>query len=235
VPIFDSVHAAVEATGANCSLIFVPATGAVDAMLEAADAGVPLIVCIAEGIPVQDMMQVRRYLDQKGTRLIGPNCPGVLTPGQSNVGIIPGHVAVPGDIGIVSRSGTLTYEVLYALKQRGEGSSTCVGIGGDPVNGSSFIDMLGLFEDDAGTERVVLIGEIGGSDEERAADFINTRMTKPVVAFIAGQTAPPGKRMGHAGAIIEGGTGLAADKVAALEAAGVRVARHPEEIPELLQ
>jgi succinyl-CoA synthetase alpha subunit len=234
VPIFDSVHAAVEATGANCSLIFVPATGAPDAMLEAVDAGVPLVVCIAEGIPVQDMMQVKRYMDQKGTRLIGPNCPGVLTPGQSNVGIIPGHVAAAGDIGIVSRSGTLTYEVLYALKQRGRGSSTCVGIGGDPVNGSSFIDILALFEDDAGTERVVLIGEIGGSDEERAAEFINTRMTKPVVAFIAGQTAPPGKRMGHAGAIIEGGSGLAADKIAALEAVGVRVAKHPEEIPELL-
>jgi succinyl-CoA synthetase alpha subunit len=234
VPIFDSVHAAVEATGANCSLIFVPATGAPDAMLEAVDAGVPLVVCIAEGIPVQDMMQVKRYMDQKGTRLIGPNCPGVLTPGQSNVGIIPGHVAAAGDIGIVSRSGTLTYEVLYALKQRGRGSSTCVGIGGDPVNGSSFIDILALFEDDAGTERVVLIGEIGGSDEERAAEFINARMTKPVVAFIAGQTAPPGKRMGHAGAIIEGGSGLAADKIAALEAVGVRVAKHPEEIPELL-
>jgi succinyl-CoA synthetase alpha subunit len=234
VPIFDSVHAAVEATGANCSLIFVPATGAPDAMLEAVDAGVPLIVCIAEGIPVQDMMQVKRYMDQKGARLIGPNCPGVLTPGESNVGIIPGHVAAPGDIGIVSRSGTLTYEVLYALKQRGQGSSTCVGIGGDPVNGSSFIDVLALFEDDPSTERVVLIGEIGGSDEERAADFINTRMTKPVVAFVAGQTAPPGKRMGHAGAIIEGGSGLAADKIAALEAVGVRVAKHPEEIPELL-
>jgi succinyl-CoA synthetase alpha subunit len=234
VPIFDTVHAAVEATGANCSLIFVPATGAADTMLEASDAGIPLIVCIAEGIPVQDMMQVRRYVDQKGTRLVGPNCPGILTPGEANVGIIPGHVANPGDIGIVSRSGTLTYEVLYALQQRGRGASTCVGIGGDPVNGTSFIDVLSLFEDDAGTEQVVLIGEIGGSDEERAAEFISGHMTKPVVAFIAGQTAPSGKRMGHAGAIIEGGSGLASDKVAALEAAGVRVARHPEEIPDLL-
>jgi len=234
VPIFDTVHAAVEATGANCTLIFVPATAAADAMLEASDAGIPLIVCIAEGIPVQDMMQVGRYLGQKGTRLIGPNCPGVLTPGEANVGIIPGHIAIPGDIGIVSRSGTLTYEVLYALKQQGKGTSTCVGIGGDPVNGTSFMDVLGLFEDDAGTEKIVLIGEIGGSDEERAAEFISNRMTKPVVAFIAGQTAPPGKRMGHAGAIIEGGSGLASDKIAALEAAGVSVARHPEEIAALL-
>jgi succinyl-CoA synthetase alpha subunit len=234
VPIFDTVHAAVEATGANCSLIFVPATGAADTMLEASDAGIPLVVCIAEGIPVQDMMQVRRYVDQKGTRLVGPNCPGILTPGEANVGIIPGHVANPGDIGIVSRSGTLTYEVLYALQQRGRGASTCVGIGGDPVNGTSFIDVLSLFEDDAGTEQVVLIGEIGGSDEERAAEFISSHMTKPVVAFIAGQTAPSGKRMGHAGAIIEGGSGLASDKISALEAAGVRVARHPEEIPDLL-
>jgi succinyl-CoA synthetase alpha subunit len=234
VPIFDTVNAAVEATGANCSLIFVPATSAADTMLEASDAGIPLIVCIAEGIPVQDMMQVRRYVDQKGTRLVGPNCPGILTPGEANVGIIPGHVANPGDVGIVSRSGTLTYEVLFALQQRGRGASTCVGIGGDPVNGTSFIDVLSLFEDDAGTEQVVLIGEIGGSDEERAAEFISSHMTKPVVAFIAGQTAPPGKRMGHAGAIIEGGSGLASDKIEALEAAGVRVARHPEEIPDLL-
>lgn len=234
VPIFDTVHAAVEATGANCSLIFVPAAAAADAMLEAADAGVPLIVCITEGVPVQDMMQVRRYLDQKATRLVGPNCPGVLTPGESNVGIIPGAIALPGDIGIVSRSGTLTYEVLYALKQRGLGASTCVGIGGDPINGTSFLDALALFEDDADTERVVLIGEIGGSDEERAAEFVADHMTKPVVAFVAGQTAPPGKRMGHAGAIVEGGTGTAAEKIAALKAAGVRVARHPAEIAEML-
>ena len=234
VPVFDAVQGAVEATGANCSLSFVPAMFAADAMLEAADAGVPLIVCIPEGVPVQDMMQVRKYLDQKKVRLVGPNCPGLLTPWGSNVGIIPGHIAIPGDIGIVSRSGTLTYEVLYALKQRGLGASTCVGIGGDPINGTSFIDVLALFEDDPGTERVVLIGEIGGNDEEKAAEFISEHMTKPVVAFIAGQTAPPGKRMGHAGAIVEGGSGLAADKIAALQAAAVKVARHPEEIPELL-
>ncbi len=234
VPVFDAVQGAVEATGANCSLSFVPAMFAADAMLEAADAGVPLIVCITEGVPVQDMMQVRKYLDQKKVRLVGPNCPGLLTPGRSNVGIIPGHIAIPGDIGVVSRSGTLTYEVLYALKQRGLGASTCVGIGGDPINGTSFIDVLALFEDDPDTERVVLIGEIGGNDEEKAAEFISDHMTKPVVAFIAGQTAPPGKRMGHAGAIVEGGSGLAADKIAALQAAAVKVARHPEEIPELL-
>jgi succinyl-CoA synthetase alpha subunit len=234
VPVFDAVQGAVEATGANCSLSFVPAMYAADAMLEAADAGVPLIVCITEGVPVQDMMQVRKYLDQKKVRLVGPNCPGLLTPGGSNVGIIPGHIAIQGDIGVVSRSGTLTYEVLYALKQRGLGASTCVGIGGDPINGTSFIDVLALFEDDPDTERVVLIGEIGGNDEEKAAEFISDHMTKPVVAFIAGQTAPPGKRMGHAGAIVEGGSGLAADKIAALQAAAVKVARHPEEIPELL-
>ncbi|MEW6566969.1 MAG: succinate--CoA ligase subunit alpha [Chloroflexota bacterium] len=235
VPIFDSVQAAVEATGANCSLIFVPAPGAADAILEAADAGLPLIVCITEGIPVQDMMQVRRYIDQKQVRLVGPNCPGVLTPGEANVGIIPGHIAIPGNVGIVSRSGTLTYEVLHALKQRGLGASTCVGIGGDPINGTSFLDALALFEDDPDTERVVLIGEIGGTDEERAAEYVADHTTKPVVAFVAGQTAPPGKRMGHAGAIVEGGTGTAADKIAALEQAGVRVARHPAQIPELLE
>jgi succinyl-CoA synthetase alpha subunit len=234
VPVFDTVIGAVEATGPNCSLIFVPAMAASDSILEAADAGIPLIVCITEGIPVQDMMRVRNYLDQKGVRLVGANCPGLLTPGQAKVGIIPGHIATPGDVGVVSRSGTLTYEVLYALKQRGIGASTCVGIGGDPISGTSFIDALGLFEEDPQTERIVLIGEIGGTDEEKAAEFISDRMTKPVVAFIAGQTAPPGKRMGHAGAIIEAGSGLAADKVAALEAVGVRVAHHPEEIAELL-
>lgn len=234
VPIFDSVRAAMETTGANCSLIFVPAPAASDAMLESADAGMPLIVCITEAIPVQDMMQVVKYLGQKGTRLVGPNCPGVLSPGEANVGIIPGHIAIPGNVGIVSRSGTLTYEVLYALKQRGIGASTCVGIGGDPICGTSFLDVLALFEGDPGTERVVLIGEIGGTDEERAAEFIADRMTKPVVAFVAGKSAPPGRRMGHAGAIVEGGTGLAADKVAALEAAAVKVASHPAEIADLL-
>jgi succinyl-CoA synthetase alpha subunit len=193
-----------------------------------------LIVCITEGIPVQDMMRVRNYLDQKGVRLIGPNCPGLITPGESKVGIIPGNISIPGKVGMVSRSGTLTYEVLYALKQVGIGVSTCVGIGGDPINGTSFIDCLSMFEEDAQTEKVVMIGEIGGSDEEKAAEFIADHMSKPVVSFIAGQSAPPGKRMGHAGAIVEGGSGLAIDKIRALEAVGVRVASHPEEIPGLL-
>jgi succinyl-CoA synthetase alpha subunit len=234
IPVLDSVKMAVEATGANASVIFVPARFTPDAIYEAADAGVPLIVCITEGIPIQDMMRVRNYLDQKYIRLVGPNCPGLLTPGAAKVGIIPGDIAIPGNIGVVSRSGTLTYEVLYALKMVGMGVTTCVGIGGDPINGTSFIDALGMFEADPHTEKVVLIGEIGGNDEERAAEFIADQMTKPVVAFIAGQTAPPGKRMGHAGAIVEGGTGTAADKVEALEAVGVRVAPHPEEIPALL-
>lgn len=234
VPVFDTVARAVEATGANASVIFVPARFGADAILEAADAEVELIVAITEGIPVQDMMVVRNYVDQRGVRLVGPNCPGVLTPGQSKVGIIPGHIADPGSVGVVSRSGTLTYEVLYALKAKGMGSSTCVGIGGDPINGTSFIDALELFEADPQTEKVVLIGEIGGSDEERAAEYISNEMTKPVVGFIAGRTAPPGKRMGHAGAIVEGGSGLAADKIEALEAAGVRVAEHPEQLAEFL-
>lgn len=235
VPVFDSCHTAVEATGANTSVIFVPARGASDAMFEAADANIPFIVCITEGIPVQDMMRVREYLDEKKVRLLGPNCPGLLTPQEAKVGIIPGDIAIPGNIGVVSRSGTLTYEVLYALKERKMGASTCVGIGGDPINGTNFIDCLGMFEDDPRTEKVVLIGEIGGTDEEKAAQFIMKRMSKPVVAFIAGQTAPAGKRMGHAGAIIEGGAGTAADKIKALEAAGVQVAKHPEQIPELLK
>jgi len=234
VPVFDTVRAAVDTTGANASVIFVPARFAPDAILEAADAGVPLIVCITEGIPVLDMMRVRAYIDTRHVRLLGPNCPGLLTPGESKVGIIPNNIAIPGNVGIVSRSGTLTYEVLYALKNSGRGASTCVGIGGDPVNGTNFIDVLDMFEADPHTDQVVMIGEIGGSDEERAADFITRKMTKPVVGFIAGQSAPPGKRMGHAGAIIEGGSGTAADKVRALETAGVRMARHPDEIPGLL-
>jgi succinyl-CoA synthetase alpha subunit len=234
IPVLDSVRVAVEVREANTSVIFVPARFAPDAIFEAADAGIKLIVCITEGIPVQDMMRVRNYLDQKYSRLIGPNCPGLLTPGEAKVGIIPGNIAIPGNIGIVSRSGTLTYEVLYALKQAGMGVTTCVGIGGDPVNGTNFIDALGMFEGDPHTEKVILIGEIGGTDEERAAEFITDHMTKPVVAFIAGQTAPPGKRMGHAGAIVEGGSGLAVDKIRALQAAGVKVAPHPEEIPHLL-
>lgn len=234
IPVFDSVKIAVEVTGANTSVIFVPARYASDAIFEAADAGIHLIACITEGIPVQDMMRVRNYLDQKDVRLLGPNCPGLLTPGESKVGIIPGDIAMPGNIGVVSRSGTLTYEVLYALMLEETGVSTCVGIGGDPINGTNFIDCLGMFEDDPNTEKVVLIGEIGGTDEEKAAEYITAQMTKPVVAFIAGQTAPPGKRMGHAGAIVEGGLGTALDKINALQSAGVKVAKHPEEIPELL-
>ena len=235
VPVFDTVHAAVEFTGANCSVIFVPAKRAPDAMYEAADAGLPLIVCISDWVPAQDMMKVRAYLDQKCVKFIGPNCPGLLTPGEAKVGIIPFHIAQPGHVGVVSRSGTLTYEVIHALTQSGMGQSTCVGIGGDPVKGLNYIEVLSLFEADPQTEKVVMIGEIGGNDEERAAEFIATKMTKKVVSFIAGQTAPPGKRMGHAGAIIEGGSGSAEDKIKALEAAGVRVAKHPEEIPSLLQ
>ena len=234
VPVFDSVKLAQEATGANTSVIFVPSRFASDAIFEAADAGIELIVCIAEGIPVLDMMRVRNYLDQKGVRLVGPNCPGLLTPGEAKVGIIPGDIAISGDVGVVSRSGTLTYEVLYALKEKGMGVSTCVGIGGDPINGTNFIDCLRLFEEDPKTKKIVLIGEIGGTDEEQAAEFITNNVTKPVAGFIAGQTAPPGKRMGHAGAIVQGGTGLAVDKIKALEDAGVRVAKHPEEIPKLL-
>lgn len=234
IPVFDTIKEAVEATDANCSIIYVPARFSADAMLEAADAGLPLVVCITEGIPIQDMIRVRAYLDQKGTRLIGPNCPGVITPGEAKVGIMPGQIHKSGVVGVVSRSGTLTYEVVYALTSRGIGQSTCVGIGGDPVNGSNFIDILELFETDPLTDQVVLIGEIGGNDEERAAEFIASKMSKPVTAFIAGRTAPPGKRMGHAGAIIEGGSGLAADKVAALEAVGVHVAEHPEQIPDLV-
>lgn len=234
IPVFDSVKIGRIATGANTSVIFVPARFAADAMFEAADAGIELIVCITEGVPVADMMRVRTYLDQKDVRLIGPNCPGLLTPGEAKVGIIPGNIAIPGKIGVVSRSGTLTYEVLYALKNLSMGISTCVGIGGDPVNGTNFIDTLEMFQEDLMTEKIVLIGEIGGTDEEQAAEYISQHVTKPVVSFIAGRTAPPGKRMGHAGAIIQGGTGLAEDKIKALKNAGVKVAQHPEEIPELL-
>jgi succinyl-CoA synthetase alpha subunit len=235
IPVFDSVNVAANATDANAIVSFVPARFSADAIFEAADAGIPLIVCITEGVPVQDMMRVRNYLDQKNIRLVGPNCPGLLTPGESKVGIIPGNISIPGNVGVVSRSGTLTYEVLYALKLEGMGVSTCVGIGGDPINGTNFIDCLALFNADPATEKVVMIGEIGGTDEEKAAQYIAQHMTKPVVSFIAGQTAPPGKRMGHAGAIVEGGSGLAADKIKALNAAGVKVATHPEEIPSLLK
>jgi len=234
VPVFDTVAEAVAATQANASVVYVPARFAADAVLEAANAGIPLIVCITEGVPTLDMIRVRAYLDQKGARLVGPNCPGLLSPGEAKVGIMPGHIATPGPVGVVSRSGTLTYEVVYALTARGIGQTTCVGIGGDPIIGTTFIDVLEMFEEDPLTEQVVLIGEIGGSDEEQAARFIAERMTKPVTAFVAGRTAPPGKRMGHAGAIIQGGTGTAAEKIAAFESVGVRVAEHPEQIAELV-
>jgi succinyl-CoA synthetase alpha subunit len=234
VPIFDSVREAVEATGANTSIIYVPARFAPDAVLEAADAGVGLVVCITEGIPTLDMVRVRAYLDGTRTRLIGPNCPGLITPGEAKVGIMPGHIHTRGPVGLVSRSGTLTYEVVYALSLRGVGQSTAVGIGGDPIIGTTFVDVLQLFENDPDTQQVVMIGEIGGTDEEKAAEFIASKMTKPVTSFIAGQTAPPGKRMGHAGAIISGGKGTAADKMAALSASGVRIAHHPAEIAEMV-
>jgi len=234
IPVFDSVQSAVEVTGANASVIFVPARFVGDAIFEAVDAAIPLVVCITEGAPIQDMMRVKQYLSARGTRLIGPNCPGLLTPGESKVGIIPGNIAISGNIGVISRSGTLTYEVLYALKQNGMGVSTCVGIGGDPVKGMNFVDCLELFEADARTDAVVIIGEIGGNDEEVAASFINVNMTKPVVAFIAGISAPPGKRMGHAGALIEGTSGTAQSKIQALQSVGVKIARYPEEIPGLI-
>lgn len=234
IPVFDTVREAVIATGANTSIIFVPARFAADAIIEAADAGVDLVVCITEGIPVMDMVQVRAFLDTTHTRLIGPNCPGVITPGEAKVGIIPGHIMTRGNVGLVSRSGTLTYEVVYALTARGIGQTTAVGIGGDPINGTSFLDVLQMFEEDPETEQVILIGEIGGADEQKAAEYIGSRMTKPVTGFIAGQTAPPGRRMGHAGAIISGGEGTAAEKIAALTQAGARVARHPDEIADLV-
>jgi succinyl-CoA synthetase alpha subunit len=228
------VSTAVQETGANTSVIYVPARFCADAIYEAADAGIDLIVCITEGVPVMDMITVCAFLDHKGVQLIGPNCPGLITPGEAKVGIIPGNIVMPGPIGIVARSGTLTYEVMYALTVKGIGQSTCVGIGGDPVNGTGFIDCLELFEADPATEQMVLIGEIGGTDEEQAAEYIKKHVTKPVTAFIAGQTAPPGKRMGHAGAIIQGGTGTAAEKISALTAAGVKVAEHPEQIAEIV-
>ncbi len=234
VPVFDTVAEAVAETGANVSIVYVPARFAAAAVIESAASDVPLIVCITEGIPTQDMIRVRAYLDQRDSRMVGPNCPGLLSPGQAKVGIMPGHIATPGPVGVVSRSGTLTYEVVYALTARGIGQSTCVGIGGDPIIGTTFIDTLKLFEADPQTEQVVLIGEIGGSDEERAAEFVAQHMGKPVTAFIAGRTAPPGKRMGHAGAIIQGGSGTAAEKIAAFEAVGVNVAEHPEQIADLV-
>lgn len=234
VPIFNTVREAVQATGANASVIFVPPRFAPDAILEAADAGLALVVCITEHIPVQEMVRVRAYLDRTATRLVGPNCPGLITPGAAKLGIIAGSIVTPGPVGVVSKSGTLTYEVVYALTHRGVGQSTCVGIGGDPINGTDFIDCLKLFQADEQTEQIILIGEIGGDAEEKAAAYIKEHVTKPVVGFIAGRTAPPGRRMGHAGAIVEGNVGTAAGKIAALEAAGVRMAQHPDQIVDMI-
>ena len=235
VPIFDTVHDAVQATGANTSVIYVPPMFAADAIMEAAAAGVRLIVCITEGVPVLDMTRVYPYVREHGARLIGPNCPGLITPGQSKVGIIPGRICTPGPVGVVSRSGTLTYEVVNALTKAGIGQSSCVGIGGDPINGTNFIDCLAAFEADPATRVVAMMGEIGGTDEQEAARFVQAHMTKPVVGFIAGQTAPPGRRMGHAGAIISGSAGTAAEKIEAFRAAGMGVAIRPVDFVELVQ
>jgi succinyl-CoA synthetase alpha subunit len=235
VPVFNTVYEAVRETGANTSVIYVPPMGAADAMMEAADAGVEFVVCITEGVPVLDMTFVYPFMKEKGVRLLGPNCPGLISPGKSKVGIIPGRICTPGPVGLVSRSGTLTYELVYQMTRAGLGQTTCVGIGGDPINGTNFIDCLSAFERDADTVAVVMIGEIGGTDEQEAAKFVKEKMTKPVVGFIAGQTAPPGRRMGHAGAIISGSSGTALEKMQSFEENGLGVARRPIDVVGLLK
>jgi len=235
VPVFNTVAEAVRKTGANTTVIYVPPMFAADAIMEAADAGIPFIVCITEGVPVLDMTRVYPFVKERGSRLLGPNCPGLISPGESKVGIIPGQICTPGPVGLVSRSGTLTYEVVYQMTRANIGQTTCVGIGGDPINGTNFIDCLEAFEKDKATEAVVMIGEIGGTDEQEAARFVSERMKKPVVGFIAGQTAPPGRRMGHAGAIISGSAGTAAEKMHAFEENGVGVAKRPIDVVDLLK
>jgi len=235
VPVFNTVADAVKATGANTSVIYVPARFAADAVFEAADAGVRLVVCISEGVPVLDMTRVMPFLREKGVRLIGPNCPGIISPGHAKVGIIPGQICIPGPVGLVSRSGTLTYEVVYQLTRAGIGQTTCVGIGGDPIIGTNFIDCLEAFQADPATKAIVVMGEIGGTDEQNAAAYVKEKVKKPVVGFIAGQTAPPGRRMGHAGAIISGSSGTAAEKIAAFEAAGIAVMKRPKDVVELVK
>ena len=235
VPVFNTVEAAVKATGANTSIIFVPAHLAADAILEASEAGIGLVIAISEGVPTLDMVKVMPYLAKKGTKLIGPNCPGLISPDEALVGILPGNIFLKGNVGLMSRSGTLTYEMVYQLTSNGIGQSTCVGIGGDPVAGLYYLELLQMFQDDPETKAIVLIGEIGGDAEERAAQYIQEHITKPVVAFIAGQSAPPGKRMGHAGAIISSGSGTAEEKIKAFEKVGVKVAKIPSEIPDLIK